>query len=244
MVAGRPTVGVAPASVPPVIDGVLDDPVWDDAVLIDEFVQTSPLDGVPATEATEVWVAYDREHLYFGLYAHYTDTSLIRANRVDRDRAGSDDWIALMFDPFADQQRAYRFSVNGYGVQGDAIINAGRWQSGDHREAAVTVRGDALFHSGGQLVDDGWTAEVSIPFKSLRYPARGEGDHRWGFQISRSIQSKDETVVWSPISRDVAGFLTQMGVLDGLRGLSTSHNLEILPTFTGIQLGQPRRGNR
>ena len=107
-VTGRPTVGVARASAPPVIDGLLDDPVWNRVVLIDQFVQTSPLDGVPATEATQVWIAYDREHLYFGLYAHYTDTSIIRANRVDRDRAGGD----VMTSPIPDTTRL-RSSFSG-----------------------------------------------------------------------------------------------------------------------------------
>jgi hypothetical protein len=91
-------------------------------------------------------------------------------------------------------------------------------------------------------VDDGWTAEMAIPFKSLRYPARGSGEaHRWGFQIQREIRSKDESVVWAPVSRDVMGFLTQMGVLEGLSDLSTSRNLEILPTFTAIHAGQLSR---
>tara|TARA_B110000116_G_scaffold261041_1_gene264773 strand:+ start:17 stop:1711 length:1695 start_codon:yes stop_codon:yes gene_type:complete len=85
------------------------------------------------------------------------------------------------------------------------------------------------------LVEDGWTAELAIPFKSLRYPSNEV--HRWGFQIARSIRDKNETVLWAPISRDVSGFLPQMGLLDGLRNLSTSRNLEILPTFTGIQVG-------
>ena len=79
---------------------------------------------------------------------------------------------------------------------------------------------------------------MAIPFKSLRYPARGDDiPHTWGFQIVRRIRGKDETVVWSPVSRDVAGFLPQMGVLDGLNGLSTSRNLEIQPTFTAFRFG-------
>ena len=92
-----------------------------------------------------------------------------------------------------------------------------------------------LFDSGGTLVEDGWTAEMAIPFKSLRYPSNDT--HRWGFQIARSIRGKDETVVWAPVSRDISGFLPQMGLLDGLRGLSTSRNLEIQPTVTAIQAG-------
>lgn len=97
---------------------------------------------------------------------------------------------------------------------------------------------DALFVSNGTLVHDGWTAEMAIPFKSLRYPRRDADEpHRWGFQIVRTIPSKDEADVWAPVSRGVAGFLTQMGLLEGLTNLSTSRNLEILPTFTAIQFG-------
>jgi hypothetical protein len=97
---------------------------------------------------------------------------------------------------------------------------------------------DALFDSGGTVVDDGWTAEMAIPFKSLRYPSRpGLAPHTWGFQVVRQIRGKDETLVWSPVSRDIAGFLPQMGVLDGMTGLSTSRNLEMQPTFTAFQYG-------
>jgi hypothetical protein len=79
---------------------------------------------------------------------------------------------------------------------------------------------------------------LAIPFKSLRYPARRQGEvHRWGFQIQRDIESKDESVVWAPVSRDIPGLLRQMGVLDGLTNLSTSRNLEVLPTVTAIQVG-------
>ena len=85
---------------------------------------------------------------------------------------------------------------------------------------------------------DGFTAEMAIPFKSLRYPSRpGLAPHTWGFQVVRQIRNKGETIVWSPVSRDVAGFLPQMGVLDGMSGLSTSRNLEMQPTFTAFRYG-------
>ncbi len=208
------------------------------------------------------------------MHVHYSDPVLIRANRSDRDQTFSDDTITLYFDPFLDQQRAYVFSVNGYGVQSDGILDSttptggmgggGRRSSGGGRPGggggsggggrrggmsaslAAALGGapagdtswDALFESSGTLVEDGWTAEMAIPFKSLRYPSRGRGErHRWGFQVVRTIPSKNETDVWAPISRDVAGFLPQMGLLDGLADLSTSRNLEILPTLTAIQFG-------
>ena len=173
----------------------------------------------------------------------------MRANRVDRDRAGfGDDTISVYFDTFLDQQRAYVFSVNGYGVQGDSIVGGRRGGGGGGGGfgggggRGGIPRGDrswdALFESGGQLVGDGYTAEMAIPFKSLRYPARPGGvPHTWGFQIVRRIRGKDETIVWSPVSRDIAGFLPQMGVLDGMTGLSTSRNLEMQPTFTAFRYG-------
>ena len=247
---GRVNVEPLRTQTPPSIDGRLDDAVWQNAARITEFVQRQPLDGAPATERTEVFIAYDSSNIYLGFYAHYEDPGIMRANRTDRDQTRSDDVFSVYFDPFLDQQRAYVFSVNGYGVQGDSILGSrgggGGFGGGGGRGGGGFGGGaprgdsswDALFSSGGQLVEDGYTAELAIPFKSLRYPARG-GDipHTWGFQIARSIRGKDETDVWSPVSRDVAGFLPQMGVLAGMTGLSTSRNLEIQPTFAGNQFG-------
>ena len=248
---GRVNVRPTRTATPPSVDGRLDDAVWQSAARITDFVQREPLDGAPASEDTDVYIAYDSSNIYLAFHAHYEDPSIMRANRSDRDRAGrSDDIFSVYFDPFLDQQRAYVFSVNGYGVQDDAILGSrssggssrGGRSGGSRGPRRGVPRGDsswdALFSSGGQIVDDGFTAELSIPFKSLRYPARG-GDiaHTWGFQIVRRIRDKDETVVWSPVSRDVAGFLPQMGLLSGITGLSTSRNIELQPTFTGVQFG-------
>ena len=254
--AGRVTVRPVRTRTPPDVDGRLDDAVWRDAARITGFVQQRPLDGAPATEETDVYLAYDNSNIYLAVHAKYQDPGIMRANRVDRDRAGfSDDTISVYFDTFLDQQRAYVFSVNGYGVQGDSIVaglgggggfGGGGGRRGGRRGGGGSRGGvprgdrswDALYSTGGQLVEDGFTVEMSIPFKSLRYPQRGNDlPHTWGFQIVREIRGKDETLVWSPVSRDVAGFLPQMGVLDGMSGLSTSRNLEIQPTFTAFRFG-------
>ena len=277
ILTGRPSVRPERTAAAPRIDGTLDDPVWERATRISNFVQQRPLDGAPATEDSEVYIAYDNDNLYFGIRAHYSDPALIRANRADRDQTFIDDTVAVYFDPFLDQQRAYVFSVNGYGVQADSLLESsaqrmsggggggGRPGGGGGRtpgsgrggmSAALAaslgapptgdLSWDALFDSAARLVADGWTAEMAIPFKSLRYPERRPGEpHRWGFQIVRTIFGKDEADVWSPVSRGVAGFLTQMGLLDGLTNLSTSRNLEILPTRSprsGSGRSTPRRG--
>ena len=251
VLTGRPTVRPPVVAAPPDIDGRLDDEAWADAAHITEFVQLSPLDGAPSTEATEVFIAYDRTNIYLGFHAHYDNPDILRANRSDRDRSPGDDAFVIYFDPFLDQQRAYVFTVNAFGVQSDAILSSrgggggfggGGGDGGGPRGFFGPPRGDrswdTLFETAGRVVQDGFTAEMAIPFKSLRYPQRGGvTPHRWGFQIARRIRGKNETVVWSPVRRDVAGFLPQMGVLDGMTGLSTSRNIEILPTFTAFQFG-------
>ena len=253
ILTGRPTMRPPRTRESPRVDGRLDDAVWRDALHITDFVQQSPVEGAPATEATDVWIAYDSQNFYLAVHAHYADPSLMRANRIDRDQAFEDDNVAIYFDTFLDQQRAYRFSVNGYGVQGDAIVNArGYSRSGRGRRTSGGGGGffsanqiptgdsswDALFASGGQIVEDGFTAEMAIPFKSLRYPQQDQDiPHRWGFQIVREVRGKDENQVWAPVTRNISGFLTQVGVLEGLTNLSMSRNLEVLPTFTGIQHG-------
>ena len=243
--ADQVTVRPVPTRTPPDIDGRLDDAVWLRAARVTEFVQQEPVDGAEPSEDTEVFVAYDNSNLYLAFHVKYRRPEIMRANRVDRDRADfSDDTIAVYFDTFLDQQRAYVFSVNAYGVQGDAIVGGGgrggRGGGGGGGGGGGVPRGDsswdALFDAGGRPVDDGFTAEMAIPFKSLRYPARTDGvPHRWGFQIVRRIRAKNETIVWSPISRDIAGFLRQMGILDGMTDLSTSLNLEIQPAFTAFR---------
>ena len=249
LVPDRPTVRPTRTETPPDIDGRLDDEVWKTAALITEFVQQSPLDGAPATEETEVYIAYDSDNLYIAFYAHYEDPSIMRANRVDRDRAPSDDLMTVYFDTFMDQQTGYDFDVNAYGVQGDGIISAGGFRGrGGGRGGGGGSGGripfadrswNALFETGARIVEDGFTGEMAIPFKSLRYPSRARDEaHRWGFQIVREVKGKDqENQVWAPMSRDESSFLAQMGVLDGMVNLSTSRNIEVLPTFTTIRYG-------
>ncbi len=255
----RPVLTAMTAPRAPSIDGALDDAVWLTATHVTNFVQQRPLDGEPASEKTDLYLAYDRSNLYVAVRVHYSDAGLIRANRVDRDQIWQDDTIRVFLDPFLDQQRAYVFAVNAFGIQGDTLLSAGTGGGGGRgggrggggggggggRAGGGGVGGaftpgdpswNALFSSAGQLNDTGWTAEISIPFKSLRYPARDAGEaHRWGLQVQRVILSKNESVVWAPVSRSIQGFLRQFGELQGLRDLSTSRNLELQPTVTAVR---------
>jgi hypothetical protein len=240
LVPGRPSVSPTRITAPPRIDGRLDDVAWTTAARLTTFVQQRPLEAEPATEDTTVWVAYDDDHLYFAFDVRYAEPSIMRANKVDRDQAFEDDLMTIYLDTFLDQQRAYDFDVNGYGVQGDGVTESGGGGIPD-----VDRSWDALFDTGAQIVAHGYTAEMAIPFKSLRYPRRDSGEpHRWGLQIVREIKGKnEENAVWAPMSRDESSFYRQMGLLEGMTNLSTSRNLEILPTFTAVQFGSIDESN-
>ena len=244
LLPGRPRVTPTRTEEPPEIDGVLDDVVWQTAARLTEFTQQQPLDGAPATEETDVYVAYDSDKLYFGFHVHYRDPSIMRANRVERDRAMMDDLMTVYLDTFLDQQRGYDFDVNGYGVQGDGIMSVGGGGRGGRGGGGGIPPADrswnTLFDTAARIVEDGYVAEMAIPFKSLRYPTPSAGEpHRWGFQIVREVKSKnEENIVWAPMSRDQTSFFTQMGLLEGMTDLTTSRNIEILPTATAIQYGE------
>ena len=173
--AGGPHTVAVRTSRPPVIDGRLDDSVWSEATHITEFVQMTPLEGAPGTELTEVWIAYDRNNLYFGLYAHYSDPGIIRANRSDRDETGGDDTMSVMFDPFLDQQRAYQFSVNGYGIQADAIVNAGRILEFDFRRQGRRL-GYSVSHS--RIDPDFRTSTGFVPRVDIQQTI-ATGSYKW-----------------------------------------------------------------
>ena len=222
-----PSVTPTRATTPPQIDGRLDEPLWATAARITSFTQQQPVEGAPASEATEVLLAYDASFIYVGLRVHYSDPSLVRANRSDRDQTSADDTITISIDPFRDAQRGYAFSVNGYGVQADSLLIT--------NPAGITVdtSWNVLYQTAGQLVADGWVAEMAIPFKSLRYPAVGKGKaHRWGFQIQRDIRGKNELATWAPLPNTSATALGQMGLLEGMQDLAIQRITELMPTLT------------
>lgn len=238
--AERPALTAVRLTSPPRIDGRLDDAVWTHANRITRFVQLRPVEGQPSSEPTEVIVGYDADRIYIGIYARYGDPSLVRANRSDRDQTASDDTVTVSFDPFQDAQRAYAFSVNAYGVQTDALL------IGAPSGVTTDTSWNALYESAGMLVADGWTAEMAIPVRSLRYPGvrRGEA-HRWAFQVQREIKSRSETSMWAPVSGDVMAPLGLMGTIEGLRDLSTTRTFELLPTATSVRVEkrQPAGGS-
>ncbi|KPJ81561.1 MAG: hypothetical protein AMS19_07975, partial [Gemmatimonas sp. SG8_23] len=224
----------APAVVDPSIeiDGRLDDAAWSQAALLTGFTQYDPVEGVPASEETEVRMLVTDEALYFGIRA-WDSSGGVRATLTQRDGyQRSDDFVRVVLDTFNDQRRAYVFMVNPLGVQGDGL-----WVEGSGRGFGDPIdwNPDFIWQSNGRVDDEGYTAEMRIPIKSLRFPQAEI--QNWGLQIQRTVRRTGYQESWAPITQDLTNRLQQAGKLRGLEGLDPGLFLEINPTVVGTSQG-------
>jgi len=214
-------------SKPPVVDGKLDDDVWKSAAVFKDFHQWRPSDTAAASARTEVFAGYDSRFIYFAFHA-YDDPGKVRATVAKRDSIFDDDSIGLLLDTFNDKRRAYELFFNPLGIQQDGFLTEG---------ANDDYSVDIVMESKGSLTSDGYTVEVAIPFKSLRYEA-GKGK-LWGLHILRQIKHVNgEQDSWMPISKDQSGLLSQAGHISGLEGISTERTLELIPSLTLSETGK------
>ena len=208
----------------PVIDGKLDDEVWKTAAVFRDFYQVQPGDNLIPENKTVVMLGYDPHFLYIAFHC-FDDPSKVRANIAKRDNIFDDDYVGILFDTFNDQRRAFEFDFNPLGVQADGI-----WTEGRGEDFSL----DLVFESKGMVTTDGYTVEVAIPFKSLRYVAGG--DKLWGVHFWRRTKRLNNSLdMWIPLDRDKSSWLAQAGHLAGLDGLATERTLELIPSITVSQ---------
>jgi uncharacterized protein DUF5916/cellulose/xylan binding protein with CBM9 domain len=212
---------------PPVIDGKLDDEVWKGANVLKDFYQVQPGDNIAPSKPTEVLLGYDSRFLYVAFRA-FDEPDKVRATIPKRDNIFNDDYVGILFDTFNDKRKAYEFDFNPLGVQADGI-----WTDGVNEDFSL----DIVFESKGVVTNDGYTIEVAIPFKSIRYNA-GK-DTLWGVHFWRRIKRfNNELSMWMPLSRDISSWLAQAGHLTGFEGLSTERTLELIPSLTISETGK------
>jgi len=222
------------------IDGRLDDAAWQQAALLTSFTQFRPVEGVEASERTEVRVLVDAEAIYFAIMAFDSDPSGIRATLAERDSyTRSDDYVRLILDTFDDARRAYVFTVNPLGVQHDGIWNEGGGSAGRRHGnygQPIDDNPDFLWDSDGAITEWGYQVEVRVPFKSLRFPEAEQ--QSWGLHVQRRIQRSGFESSWAPITANVSNKLTQAGKLNGLRNLDPGLFMELNPVLTGKRIGE------
>ena len=219
-----------------VVDGVLNGEPWQLAEPAADFIQAEPSQGEPSTQQTEVRILFDSESLYFGIICFDDDPGGIVANSLRRDFASADeDTFEILLDTFASSRNGFLFVTNPNGAKRDVqVTNEGR---------ELNESWDAIWEVEARINEQGWTAEIRIPIRSLRYGQGQEGD--WKVNFGRRIRRGNEIAYWSEIPRRYN--ITQVSLAGTLLGVSRDaihpgRNLSITPYVIGNLID--RRGDR
>ncbi|NNM06576.1 MAG: carbohydrate binding family 9 domain-containing protein, partial [Gemmatimonadetes bacterium] len=216
---GVPTVRASKLQGPLNLDGIPDEEAWSQATPASVFTQLDPFEGAAASEETRVYLLYDDEALYIG--AFMSDSSPVSTRLGRRDGWLMDtDWLTVSLDSYNDHRTGFKFEINPDGVRGDEALSGGQDRHGDSSW-------DPVWEAATSVNEDGWTAEMRIPFSQIRF---GNAEEQvWGIQIIRDIARNREKQLFSFTPKDEASGIARYGHLEGIRGLTRPKGLEILP---------------
>jgi hypothetical protein len=188
--AGHVTVRAVQIPEPIIVDGRLDEDVYTRVPPIDGFIQQEPHEGQPATEPTDVWVFFDEKNLYIAARCHDSDVAHLVANEMRRDAFAifQNDNFGVLLDTFHDRRNGFLFYTNPLGGLVDSYVSDERDTNRDWNTVWDVRTG---------RFDGGWTVEIVLPFRSLRYP--GPGPQVWGIQFRRVVRSKNEFSYLTPV---------------------------------------------
>lgn len=223
--ASRPRVAALAIQEPIRVDGVLDEIAWQQAEVAGDFVQREPSPGQPASERTEIRVAYTQSMLYIAIRAFATNPDDIVGEEMQRDgQLFRDDSVVVLLDTFNDDRNAYFFETNPNGARTDGLL------TDEGRD--FNVQWNAVWDAAAQRNSDGWVAEMAIPFTTLRFDPRVD---TWGFQVRRLIRHRSEEVFWAPLPLEANLFrISLAGDLTGIRGPEPGLNLRLKPPGTPL----------
>jgi hypothetical protein len=203
------------------IDGKLDEADWAEAPRASEFIQREPDEGEAASERMEIRVLYDKDNLYFAIVAKDTEVGHIIISELKKDfNTDNGDSVQIVLDTFHDERNAYQFIINPAGAKWDAqIANEGR---------EVNQSWDGVWYVKTRIADDGWTAEIAIPFKTLKFPRAPV--QTWGINFQRTLRRRNEDSLWAPVPRIYSVQRVSLaGTLEGLEGIEPGSNIKIKP---------------
>ncbi len=223
---------------PPVIDGILDEPAWADAAVIEDFTQQEPNEGQPATERTIVRLMYDSESLYIAMEAHDSIADGVIATEMRRDsfQLLDEDNFQIILDTFNDNRSGYMFVTSPLGAKLEQQISeegeGGYSRSSSSTNSNVNVDWDGVWDVSTQQTENGWVAEIEIPMVTMRFPKTDR--QVWGLNFMRNIRRKNEQVYWAPVPK---GYeltrVSRAGTLLGLAGIDRGMDLRITPYVLG-----------
>ncbi len=203
---------------PPQIDGVIDEPLWQHVVIDTPFIVIQPAYGDTLKQRTVVHLAYDAENLYFAFRCYDDRPDKIKATIAQRDRTMGDDWAGVVLDALGNRQSAYIFLCNPYGIQTDIL------QTPDSGDPAP----DWVWQSAGRLLEDGYSIEIAVPLRSIRYNDGGRSTMYLVF--GRYLSRTGETALFPSVGPGQSLFVQALpAVYENLR---PPQRLELLPSFT------------
>jgi hypothetical protein len=222
--ADRPSARAVRITAPIRVDGVLDEPAWAAAQPVGPLVQSVPNENSPATESTEIRVLYTASTLYVGILCRDRTPSAIVSTQLTRDaELESDDNVLVILDPFFDHRNGFFFQVNPSGARADGQVA--------NNSEELSLQWDGIWDAAARITPEGWTVEIAIPFKTLRFKP---GQTVWGLNVERRIKRRNETDRWASPLRDARiSNLTRAGSLQGIEGISQGLGLDIKPYLAG-----------
>ncbi|HEX2211466.1 MAG TPA: DUF5916 domain-containing protein [Longimicrobium sp.] len=216
--APTPSVRAVERTTPIVLDGRLDEAVWQTPQPATDFRQWEPHEGQPATQRTEVRLAYDAEALYVGARMFDTEGARgVRTRLARRDQGTESDHVEITFDTYHDHNGRTVFIINPSGVKYDA------GQASPYADPSW----DPVWQAETRIDSLGWTAELRIPFSQLRFPR--DSVQTWGMQVVRQVERLNENSMWSFWSRRESGGPTRFGHVEGIRAPRNRGRMELLP---------------
>jgi hypothetical protein len=212
------------------VDGVLDEPEWQQAAPATDFTQQQPDEGRPATHRSEVRFLYDAGTLYVGAMLYDEAPTRAIVNELQRDfQEPNNDLFGVVLDTFQDGRNAYGFVTNPGGAQRETLA----YDQGERNDASW----NAIWTVRTAMSTDGWSVEMAIPFKALRFFDTAE--QRWGLNLIRVVRRNNEVATWSPVPRQFTQYhVGYAGTLAGIVGVRSGRNLRVTP-FTTTQANRP-----
>lgn len=203
----------------PVIDGILDDEVWENTgTWIDDFTQYEPFNGGRVSQRTEFKILYDDNNIYAAFKAFDTSPDSIVSRLTRRDHADGD-LVGIIFDSFHDLRTGFLFGISSAGVKYDQIFT----NDGQNQDSSW----DPNWWAKTSINNEGWVAEMKIPFSQLRFE-KNSGDI-WGLEVARILYRKNETSFWQHIPKDAPGLIHLFGEVTGFEKIKPRKIFDITP---------------
>jgi hypothetical protein len=203
------------------IDGILQEDVWQ-GLGYSGFRQSDPVDGAPATEKTEIWIAYDADSLFVAAFLHDSEPDAIMSRLGRRDDAVESDWFTFAVDPYFDRRSGFEFSVNPDGAILDGTL---------FNDEGRDMTWDGVWEAAVHLGDQGWSVEIRIPYNQLHFPKKEE--YRWGVNFFRTIKRKNEKCAYVWVPKEESGYVSRFASLQGIQNIHPGRLVELLPYSMG-----------